>query len=95
MNVELVKLREITNRLFKHLEDAGYSSVKISEASYWSIPKDELYDPYNEPSELTLGVLEEDWEQLEKILNESDDPVAYAFVWLSGILRKIGEDVPC
>jgi len=93
MHIELTDLRQISERLFEHFEQQGQSSVDIPVDYYWNIPKEQVYDPYQEPSELNLGQLTDDWNELQKVLDAKREPIAYYFVWLAAVLRAIGEHV--
>jgi len=93
MRLELAKLRAATELLFAHLEERGYDSVEIAHDYYWDVEGPERYDPYIRPNELTLGQLSDDWSEVEKILRKDSEPVGYALVWLSALLRAVGEEV--
>ena len=93
MLVQLSDLRKVTSMLFDHLESADTNSFEFSEDYYWYISDDQRYDPHIKPSELSLGQLTDDWSELIQILNREKEPLGYAFVWLSAILRRLGEDV--
>lgn len=93
MRLELAKLREALELIFKHLEELGYKSIEIPHDYYWDIMAPERYDPYNEPvQELALGQLADDWSELEKILRKENDPISYDLVRLSALLRAVGEE---
>ncbi len=94
MRLELAKLRSAMEILFDHLEEEGYDSADISSDFYWHVETAELYDPYNEPRELTLGQLSFDWTRLEELLRRETDPLGLDFVWLSALLRALGEQIP-
>jgi hypothetical protein len=93
MQVSVSELRTISEQLFLHLENTGYNSVDNSTDYYWNIPTEFRYNPYEEPKELDLGQLTDDWENLHKILEGTTDPIGYALVWLSTVLRAVGETV--
>lgn len=93
MQVSISDLRVVSKKLFLHLEKNGYRSVELSADYYWNIPKEQQYDPYQEPNELDLGQLTSDWTNLSEILEGTTEPIGYAFVWLATILRAIGEIV--
>lgn len=92
MRLEVSQLRAATELLFSHLEELGYDSIEISKDYYWDIEAPTRYDPYVRPTELTLGQLTDDWSEMEKILRKESEPVAYALVWLSALLRIVGEE---
>lgn len=91
MDIKVSDLRKISERLFRHLEENGISSVEINADYYWNIPIDQVYDPYKEPDQLDMGQLSDDWGDLEKVLSNEMEPISYNLVDLSAILRAIGE----
>jgi hypothetical protein len=93
MQIDVKELQAITNILYEHLERLGISHVDISDDYYWNINNKEIYDPYQSPTNLDIGQLTENWEELQKLLNQEGEPIAYEFVWLAAILRAIGEKV--
>ena len=93
MIVTVEELRKMCEHLLNHLEEVGASSIEIPVDYYWDIPKESHYDPYNKPEEFTLGQLTDDWQELKKILSEEGEPISYMLVWLSAILRAVGEQV--
>jgi hypothetical protein len=93
MQIEISKLRKLTDRLLTHIEQLGHQSVDISHDYYWDIDPPARYDFTKEPGEPTVGQLYDDWADLEKILQNDREPIAYALVWLSAVLRAVGEEV--
>jgi hypothetical protein len=95
MRVSVQQLQDITNTLCKHLKDSGCCDIDLDAVSYWAISEDDEYDPYRTPSQFTLGDLQEDWAELQRISDGSSTPVGYGFVWLAAILRSVGRNVNC
>lgn len=93
MHVSLEQLQNVSDRLFSHLRAQGIKSVEIAQDYYWDIPKPERYDPYHQPTNLNLGQLTDDWDELLKIVGCQKEPVGYALVWLASVLRAVGEHV--
>jgi len=91
VKVKVIELRAIADRLFAYLEETGRNEFEVSDDYYWAISKEEVYDPSKDPKDLTIGQLSDDWNELGAILKEERPPIAYALVWLSAILRNIGE----
>ncbi len=85
-------LRTILNRLVDHLEVTDGERVLLEHDYFWSVPSPAIYNPYEQPNELTIGQLSESWANLEQVLAD-DAEVAYAFVWLGDILRAVGHEV--
>jgi hypothetical protein len=94
MTIEISKLREVISVLLDHLEEVHGGVVDLDADFFWNIPKESLYDPYQQPTELTLGQLTESWRNIESIRSDSDDVINYGLVWLADVLRAIGYQVP-
>jgi len=93
VKVKLDDLEATTNILFQHLRDLGVTEFEISDDYYWDVPADALYDPLKDPSTLDLGQLSHDHERLLAIQAGKNEPISYGFVWLSAILRWVGQRI--
>lgn len=91
MTLKIDDLRKFADMLLLHLKEQGIDEVPIDADYYWNIPSDELYEPRKTPVELDIGQLSEDLNRLRKILIKEDEPIGYALVWLSSLLRYVGE----
>lgn len=92
MEVKFDDLRILLDKILKHLEENGIRSIELEEDYYWDMPKEQLYNMKKDPKKLFVGQLYDDMESLSDILNGKDEPLGYALVWLSSILRYIGEE---
>lgn len=93
MEITLSELRQLSEKLFAHLEENGHEKIEVSSDYYWEIPEESRYDSFNEPKKFVVGQLSDDWNELQKILRGDREPLAYALVWYSAILKAIGEKV--
>lgn len=93
MKVCIAELREVANLLFDHLERSGHAEIELESDYYWSIPTEQLYSVYEEPTDLTIGQLSDDQRELANIRAGAKPPLAYALVWLSSLLRYVGARV--
>jgi hypothetical protein len=93
VQIKLSELRDVMERLLSDLKGRGYDSFELPDDYYWDLPKDVLYDPYHDPSGFTLGQLTHDWERLQQIQAGKSEPLAYGLVWLSALLRAIGQRI--
>ncbi|WP_394828247.1 hypothetical protein [Pendulispora albinea] len=91
MKVEISKLRVAVEKLLEHLEQTGHEVAEIPVDFYWNVPSENMYDAYEKPSELTLGQLSDDWNEIQKIADGRSEPVNYALVWAAAVLRRLGE----
>lgn len=93
MEISLSDLRKVTNKIFDHLERLGYQKLELDKDYYWNISEELVYDVSIDPTDFEIGQLSDDWAELEKILSNEDKPLSYSLVWLSAILRFVGETV--
>jgi hypothetical protein len=93
MRIEISDLRAVSEKLILHLEEQGIGSLEIPVDYYWNISKEQIYDPYREPSHLDMGQLTDDWNELQKLIKSNNEPLVYYFVWLAAILRAVGEHI--
>lgn len=71
------------------IEELRTLSLFLFEALEKEIGNEEI-DAYAEPTELTLGSLQEDWEAVNRMADGTDAPVRYGLVWLASILSYVG-----
>ncbi len=57
----------------------------------WAVEREQRIDPTREPTALSLGQLSDDIQELKRIGELDVEPIGYACVWLSNILRELGE----
>lgn len=93
MEIEVAKLRKITNDLLLRLEQDGTTTVELSSDYYWHIPPEQRYDSYDEPHEFTMGQLSEDLEFVNQMIDGTQPLLTYGLVWISSLLRFIGEKI--
>jgi hypothetical protein len=91
--VTVTELRAAAELLFSHLERKGIRSVTLPEDDYWDVPADIRYDPYDKPTRHTIGQLSDDLTELRQMMDGSRPLVAWGFVWLAVLLRRVGETV--
>ncbi|MBL1222490.1 hypothetical protein JET18_16680 [Chryseobacterium sp. L7] len=91
-NIEIQKedLKKILFMLIDKLDDSPTDKFSLEKDLYWNIPDDKLYNMYQEPPDLTIGSLVEDWELLQKILRKEREVLWYDFYKVSTILNSIG-----
>ena len=93
MTINLEELRQIVSVLLDSLEE-NTNSIAIDADHYWDVPEKARYDNYDTPTELSIGQLTDDWNELQRIGRGETPALPYALVWLSTLLRRIGEQVP-
>jgi hypothetical protein len=91
MQIRVAELREICEKLLRFMEDQELDILELPVDYYWNIPKKQVYDPYIRPTEIDLGQLADDWNELRKMAKSDEEPLMYHLVWLAAILRSIGD----
>jgi hypothetical protein len=93
MEIEIAKLRSITNDLLLRLEQDGTKTVELTSDYYWNLPPGEMYDKHDEPTQFVMGQLSEDLEFVNDMIEGRRPPVTYGLVWISSLLRYVGEKI--
>ncbi len=91
VQVSVEQLRHVFDRLLTHVVGAA-PDVAVSKDYFWSIPSPARYDVYAEPGELTIGQVSEAWAALQGMLEDETKMLGYGLVWLSEVLRAIGDE---
>jgi len=91
MKVQLTALRETADVLFRYLESQGKVEFDIEDDYYWTIATNQLYEPRDNPTDLGLEQLADNWEWLDRVRRRTTDPIPYHPVWFAAILRWIGQ----
>jgi hypothetical protein len=93
MKIDIAKLKEISDKIFTHLNEINVEEFEIIDDYYWDIPEEDLYDLQKKPSSHDLGQLSDDWGDLRKLLDNEREPLVSDFVDLAMILRAIGQNI--
>ncbi len=88
--VHLDEIEKAIHLVIEHLNNQHIAVAELPEDYYWEISEEQRYDPAQNPKDLSLGQLSEDWDRVQQIVKGDAPPVGYALVWLASLLRKIG-----
>jgi hypothetical protein len=91
LEISIDEFRKATEVILCRIEERGHRTVDIDVDFYWAVPKKHRYDPYKQPSELTMGQLTEDWRELQGISTGTREPAGYALTWLPAVAVALGE----
>jgi hypothetical protein len=89
--ITVAELRNTAELFFSYLESKDIKSVTFSEDYYWDVPAEIRYNPYQQPTEHTIGQLSDDLAELRRMTEGSRPVIAYGLVWLAALLRRVGE----
>lgn len=93
MKVKIDEIQKIISLLLSKLKESKGNEIEISNDYYWDISQDELYNPYEEPKNFTLGQLSDDFEEVQR-LAKSDDAIIHDLKRLSNILKVLSIENP-
>lgn len=88
MKVNLEEIEKVVSCLLSKLRESKGNEIELNNDYYWDISAEELYNPYEEPKNITLGQLSDDLEEIQR-LNKADDAIVYDFKRLASILKAL------
>ncbi|KIE05771.1 hypothetical protein NF27_CY00070 [Candidatus Jidaibacter acanthamoeba] len=93
--ISIEKLKIGFLKVMRYLEEDGIKEFTLSNDYYWYIPKEQYYIPEERPKaeELKIGQLSSDIEKMRRIANDKDEPIPNDLMWLSAIMRALGEEI--
>nr|WP_199158658.1 hypothetical protein [Pedobacter sp. ASV2] len=68
--------------------------IEIQNDFYWDIPSKELYNPYEEPKQLTLGQLSDDMNEVKRLTDEPSSAISYDLKRISNIIKAMSIENP-
>ena len=84
------ELRQVFDVLIRHVEERYGSTIDVDADYFWSIPPNEIYHVYHQPTELTIGQLTESLDNIRNVAADPEHAFSYALVWLGDVLRAAG-----
>lgn len=91
MAITTQELRDVFTLLIDNIESYDITSLDLDPDYYWYIQPPDVYNPYEDPKDLTLGQLSFDVDDMKGLLAKKRLPVGYDLVKLAAILRAIGD----
>ena len=94
MRIAVDELRRIADQLLTHVESRAGRQIELEADFYWNVPDAVKYDQYEEPKELDVGQLSEDWDRLAAISRGDSPPVGAALAWLGELFKAVAKQTP-
>jgi hypothetical protein len=91
MKIDIELLKNAIVKILDAQKELYGPTIETENDLYWFIQHEELYNPIVSPKDLTLGSLEDDWQHMESLMKEGNDPFGYMAVWAAMLLRVVGE----
>ena len=89
MKASIDEIEKITLILLSKLRESKGNLIEVNHDFYWDISVNELYNPYEEPKNITLGQLSDDLNEIQR-LTKSDDATPYDLKRLASIINALG-----
>jgi hypothetical protein len=87
MNISKADLVQILKHLVNDIESSGNEQFTLQYDYYWSIPTDSLYQVQNDPQDLTIGNLHDEWNWLMEVAKGKRPLGTVELKWISALLR--------
>jgi hypothetical protein len=93
LRISLADIEILLATVLDTCRKAGLTSFETDKDYYWNVSADKLYDMNSPPteSEMDIGQLSADWDELSKVIRGENEPLRRDLVHVSSILRAIGE----
>lgn len=93
MEMDLNVLEKTIITIFGEIKKRGINCISLEADFYWTVPSESICDIYNEPNQLDVGQLEDDYEIL-RLAHETDQLMGYNLKNVSAIMRYLSEKYP-
>ncbi|KQT28481.1 hypothetical protein ASG22_19970 [Chryseobacterium sp. Leaf405] len=93
IKIQKEELKQVFFTLINKIDNLNEDEIYFQKDLYWNINDEELYNVYEEPKNITIGSIKEDWDFLQKILTSDREIINYDFNKIANILRLIGEKI--
>jgi len=88
MKVKIDDIEKVASLLLSKLKESKGNEIELNNDFYWDISEEELYNPYQDPKNITLGQLSDDLEEIQRLI-KSDDAITYDLKRLASILKAL------
>lgn len=88
MKVNVDELDRITSLLLMKFRENIGNEIELTNDFYWDISDSEIYNPYNEPENISLGQLSDDLEEINRLRN-SDSVIPYDLRRIANVLKAL------
>ncbi|QMU63847.1 MAG: hypothetical protein GKR88_05780 [Flavobacteriaceae bacterium] len=89
MVVNIEEIQKTITLLLTNLKDKKGNKIELKNDFYWDISSDELYNPYDEPKDISLGQLSDDLSEIHRLSKAEGDGIPYDLKRISEILRAL------
>lgn len=89
MRVNIDELSRVIAILLSNLKNSKGNEVELRNDYYWDISSEQIYNPYDDPNEISLGQLSDDLNEVCRLLSSSDEAIPYDLKRIAEILKAL------
>lgn len=93
MKININDLEKIILLLLHKLKESKGNEIELNNDFFWDIPSDELYNPYEDPKNITLGQLTDEVNEIMRLM-KADEAIAYDLKRVASILTALSIENP-
>lgn len=94
MKVRIDEIQNIFTLLLSNLREQKGDEIELKNDFYWDIASDKLYNPYEEPDEVSLGQLSDDLKEIYRLSKSNEDAIPYDLKRIGEILKALSNENP-
>jgi hypothetical protein len=91
--INLEELNTATNILFDHLRESGITKIELKREYYWEIAVEQLYNIEANPTDVSIGNLFYDRDDMRNIVTGRSQPLVTLFQKLAPLLIYVAHEV--
>ena len=92
--ITIDEIQKILLLLIEKLRNTVDNNIILKNDFYWNIASNQLYNPYTEPKDITLGQLSDDLSTVRRLLEHEDEALPHDLIKVAEIIKAIGWQVP-
>lgn len=89
MKANINEIEKITSLLLLNLKEKLGNEIELENDFYWNISSEEIYQPYLEPKNISLGQLSDDLKEISRLSNSPNLAIPYDLKRLSEIIKAL------
>lgn len=94
MRINIDELDKTISLLLSNLKSTKGNEVELKNDYYWDISSEQIYNPYSEPSDMSLGQLSDDLNEIDRLNSSIDEAIPYDLKRAAEILKALSIENP-
>lgn len=92
--VNIAEVQKIASFLLSSLRKQKGDEIELKNDFYWDISSNELYKPYKEPTDISLGQLSDDLEEVQRLSLYPEEAISYDLKRIAEIIKALSIENP-